>query len=156
MTESGSPRATMVRASRPESDRGSASLEVAVLIPLIGLLLAGLAAGWRIGWARTQLVEAAAAGTRAATVSVSAGAAANQGREAIEQDLRTVGLHCASLEIELDTSAFALSPGDAGRVSAAVNCRLDLSDLLAPGLPGQIDLSASATEPLDTFRERQP
>lgn len=136
--------------------RGMASVELAILVPIFGLLLAGLIGGWRIGWARTQVVDAAAAGARAASIPSAAGQARQLSTSAIQADLVTVGLHCADLQVEVDTSAYALPPGVPGEVTAHVTCRLNLSDLIAPGLPGATVISSAASEPLDIFRERTP
>lgn len=136
--------------------RGAAAVEVSLLVPLLCVLLAVVAGGWRIGWARAQIVEAAAAGARAATITNSASQARLQAEAAIAADLQTVGVRCAELVTLLDTAAFANPPGHGGQVIAQVSCQLRLSDLVAPGLPGAVQISASASEPLDTFRERQP
>lgn len=136
--------------------RGAAVIEVTLLVPLLCIILVGLAGGWRIGWARTQLVEAAAAGARAATITNSAGQAIRQSTAAIEADLATVGVHCASLQVGVDTSAYANPPGMRGQVRTQVSCLLNLSDVLVPGLPGALTITATATEPLDIFRERRP
>ncbi len=141
---------------RRRDQRGAAAVEVAIIAPLIGLLLAALIGGWRIGWARAQVAEAAAAGARAATIPVSAAAAHAQASTAISSDLATVGVHCQTLDTSIDTSAYALPVGTPGQVHVQVNCVLNLSDLLVPGLPGQLNINATASEPLDTFRERTP
>ncbi|WP_424226041.1 TadE/TadG family type IV pilus assembly protein [Brooklawnia sp.] len=136
--------------------RGMASVELAILVPIFGLLLAGLIGGWRIGWARAQVVDAAAAGARAASIPAVAAEARQLSISAIQSDLATVGLHCASLQVDVDTSAYALPPGAPGEVTAHVTCQLNLSDLIAPGLPGATVISSAASEPLDIFRERTP
>lgn len=148
-------------ASRPRKvrfsrQRGAAAVEVAILIPLLGLLLAGLIGGWRIGWARTQVVEAAAAGARAASIPASAGQARQMATAAVQADLATVGLHCADAQVDVDTAAYSLPPGVPGKVTARVSCRLNLSDVIVSGLPGTILISSAASEPLDIFRERTP
>ena len=136
--------------------RGATEVEVAILIPLLGLLLAGLIGGWRIGWARAQVVEAAAAGARAASIPASGGQARQLATTAVQADLATVGLHCADVQVDVDTSAYSLPPGTPGQVTARVSCRLDLSDVIVPGLPGTTLISSAASEPLDIFRERTP
>ena len=136
--------------------RGAAAVEVAIVIPRCGLLLTAVLVGWRIGWVRAQVAEAAAAGARAATIPNSATVARRQAAEAIERDLATVDVHCAGLQTDVDTAAFALPIGSAGQVTVRVVCPLDLSDAVIPGLPGQLVVAATASEPLDRFRERKP
>ncbi len=144
------------RQVRWHSHRGAAAVEVTLLVPLLCVLLAGLAGGARIGWARAQVVEAAAAGARAATIGSSASAALHQSTVAVHSDLATAGVRCEGLQVDVDTAAFANPPGVAGRVTTKISCLLSLSDVLAPGLPGTVTITSSASEPLDTFRERRP
>lgn len=137
-------------------NRGSVAVEVTLIVPLVVMLMLGLAGGWRIGWARAQLAEAAAAGARAATLAGSAPQAVQQATAAIEFDLATVDVHCSSLSVQIDASAFNSAPGHHAEVSAELGCRLDLADVLVPGLPGAVQLEARATEALDVFKERTP
>jgi hypothetical protein len=39
-------------------------------------------------------------------------------------------------------------------VNVTVSCRLDLSDLAIPGVPGSRVMRATMSSPLDTWRER--
>lgn len=136
--------------------RGAAAVEVSLLIPLLVVLLLAMAGGWRISHARAQVVEAAAAGARAATIPTSAGQATQLARQAIEADLATVGVHCHGLTIDVDTTAFASPPGHQGDVAVELSCQVNLADVVVPGMPGSMTITASATEPIDTFRERTP
>ncbi|GAA2180170.1 hypothetical protein GCM10009785_09900 [Brooklawnia cerclae] len=142
--------------TRGTASRGAAAVELAVLVPVVGLLLAGLAGGARIGWARAQVEEAAAAGARAASIPASAGSAQAAGRAAVESDLRTVGVHCRSIGVAVDTSAYGTEPGTRGEVVVTVSCDLDLSDAVLAGLPGSVGIAATASEPVDMFRVREP
>ncbi len=141
---------------RSRSDRGSAVVEVTLIVPLLVALVLGLAGAWRIGWARAQLMEAASSGARAATLASSALRADQQATAAVEFDLATVNVHCSALSVQIDTTAFANPAGSHGTVSADLSCRLDLADVLVPGMPGSVQLDAHASEALDVFRERTP
>jgi hypothetical protein len=44
--------------------------------------------------------------------------------------------------------------GETATVSVTVHCRLDLSDLSVPGVPGSRLIEATMTSPIDTWRER--
>lgn len=141
---------------RPAGQRGAAVVEVALIVPLLVVLVLGLAGAWRIGWARTQLHEAAAAGARAATLATSAPAAVEQAVNTIEFDLATVNVVCSDLVVDVDTAAFLNPPGQHGSVIVRLGCRLDLADVMVPGLPGSLWLDAEASEALDVLRERTP
>lgn len=136
--------------------RGAASVELSLLIPVLMILLLTMAGAWRIGNARAQVSEAAAAGARAATIPTSAARAAGVANQVIAADLATVGAHCTSLAVDVDTSAFGNPVGTPGDVTTTVSCRLNLSDVVVPGMPGAMTITASAQEPIDTFRERTP
>ncbi len=136
--------------------RGAAAVEVSVLVPLLVILALALAGGWRLGHVRSQLTEASAAGARAATIPISAAAARVHAETAVTADLATAGIWCAELSVRIDTSAYLLPPGTPGDVTVQVDCLLSFADLLIPGMPGALPLSASSIEPLDTFRERTP
>ena len=54
----------------------------------------------------------------------------------------------------VDVSDFAKTVGQAGSISATVECLVDLGDLSVPGVPGSRLIRATSASPLDTFRER--
>ena len=141
--------------TRPDQ-RGQVAVETVLLVPAIILVLAMLAAGWRIWWARSQVQEAAASAARAASLERSGASAQFVARSVADADLATVGAQCGNFSVVVDGRDFARPPGTNGQVSVRVSCQLSLSDLLVPGLPGSISIDAAATERLDTFRERRP
>lgn len=140
----------------PGRNRGAASVEMSLLIPVLVLLLMAMAGAWRIGHTRAQIEEAASAGARAATIPASATQARALADQAITADLATVGVRCIGMAIDIDTAAFANPPGTPGDVHTFISCQLSLSDVVVPGMPGTVTISASASEPIDTFRERTP
>ena len=52
------------------------------------------------------------------------------------------------------TGDFAKPVGEPGTVAVTVQCRVDLSDLSVPGVPGSRDHQGDHVQPLDTWRER--
>ena len=106
-----------------------------MIVPLVVMLMLGLAGGWRIGWARAQLAEAAAAGARAATLAGSAPQAVQQATAAIEFDLATVDVHCSSLSVQIDASERGEPQDDDGRADAARARRRVGRDKAAAGPP---------------------
>ncbi len=57
--------------------------------------------------------------------------------------------------VHVDTSQFTpVGVGLPAQVTATVTCRVPLSDLVVPGMPGSRLLRGIFTSPLDPFRER--
>ena len=53
-----------------------------------------------------------------------------------------------------DTTGFARPVGTPATITATVSCLVRLSDLAMPGLGGSRTVTATASSPLDTYRER--
>lgn len=140
---------------RADRDRGSASLEVAVLAPAIIALLCLMIAFGRVTDADGAVDAAAHAAARAASLERDATTAQSQARTAAEDSLSGDGVTCQSTDVAVDTSDYALDVGQAGTVTATISCTARLSDIGLPGLPGAKTLTASFTSPIDTYRGRQ-
>jgi hypothetical protein len=54
----------------------------------------------------------------------------------------------------VNAGQFARAVGQDATVSVTVACRLDLSDLSVPGVPGSRLIQATMTSPIDTWRQR--
>src|ERR671917_1014191 len=142
---------SLTERGRP-NQRGSASVEITMLIPALLLTLGLLIVGGRVWFARTTVNEAAHSAARAASLAGSASEAAAAGRSAGAQSLATGGLRCASTAVEVNTAAFGVPVGTPATVTSKVSCRVGFADLLLPGLPGSIDLEAAGASALDTYR----
>jgi Flp pilus assembly protein TadG len=139
---------------RCAGDRGSYSLEVAVLTPaLISLLLLMVAFG-RITDAQGAVDSAARAAARAASLERSAGSAQSEAQQAASLSLSRDGVNCQASSVTVDTSGYALTVGQEASVTATIDCTANLSDIGLPGLPGAKTLNASWTSPIDTYRTR--
>ena len=136
------------------SERGSATVELTLLVPAMLLMLGLLVAGGRVWFARATVTEAADTGARAASLARSAGEASAAGRSAAEQSLATGGLRCADTGITINTAGFGVPVGAPATVTSTVRCRVSFADLLLPGMPGSISVSASGASALDTYRSR--
>lgn len=147
-----------MNALRPHSqirdERGSVTVELTLLIPVLLLFLGLLVAGGRVWLARTAVVEAAQTSARAASLSRSASQAGADGRDAGRQSLATAGLVCASSLVTVNTAAFSVPVGIPATVTSSVKCQVKLSDLLLPVVPGSIPLSGAGSAALDTYRSR--
>ncbi|WP_422744777.1 TadE/TadG family type IV pilus assembly protein [Micromonospora sp. WMMD754] len=149
-------------------DRGSVSIEVAVLAPaFIGLMVLAGVAG-RTAVADEAVESAAHDAARAASLARTA----DDGEEAAENAARTQldwsGLRCtAPPRLDLAGSvagkptsfaaAYRSAPGVPATVTVTVTCTVSFDDLSAPGLPGVPGgktVAASFTSPLDTYRSR--
>lgn len=131
---------------RRATDVGSASVELAALLPVFILFLSLVT--W---WGRTADAQAtadAAARWAARTISIArepsdaygqaesdAAGTVREGRAAC----RTMGFEPAVSETE---------------VTVTVTCTVDVSELLLLPVPGTSTITATATEPLDQHRER--
>lgn len=131
------------------ADRGSVSAEVALVTPLLIMLLVFVAVVIHRGVdARLRLDGAVHQAARAASIERTGPAAASAARSTAETALASAGIVCASLGV--DTATGGLVPG--GAVTVTLSCTVDFGDALILGVPGQKRLSATATEPIDTFR----
>ena len=131
---------------RGRSDRGSASVELTLLVPVIVVVLMLMVVAGRQVSAALITQDAAAAAARSASLQREAGAARTQARQAAEQELADRGLVCTPFTLRVNTGQFA--PG--GVVEVEVECTVTVVDL--GGLGGQRTWSASAASPLDPYR----
>lgn len=135
------------RPSPVRDDRGTMTVELVLLTPLLFALLAFLVGLGRAADARGQLTGAVRDAARAASLAPTPAAAATAARETALADLQGAALHCRNPQITTDTALF--TPG--GQVSVTIRCTLDLAQLVVSGLPGHSTLSATSTAPLDTY-----
>lgn len=135
---------------RRRDDRGTMTVELVLLTPLIFALLAFLVGLGRAADARGRLTGAVRDAARAASLATSAAAAAQAARDTALANLAGAGLECRQPQVSTDTRQFV--PG--GQVSVTIGCTLDLSQLLVSGLPGRTGLTATATVPLERFSGR--
>ena len=124
-------------------DRGSAGLSVVLLTPVVLALLAFAVLAGRVGTAHQDIVSAAHAAARAASLRHGPEALADA-RQAAEATLRDAGLECASTQIRT-----AIGPQAA---TVTVACAVKVRDLVDLALPGQTTIAAAASAPIDTYR----
>lgn len=137
------------------SQRGSASVEMAILVPGLVIMLGLLIAGGRLWFARTTVAEAAHTAARSASLARSSGQAVVDGASAGRQSMVTAGLVCANQSVAVNTRAFNVPVGTAASITATVKCTVPFADLLLPGMPGSIELTGSGSSALDTYRSRR-
>jgi Flp pilus assembly protein TadG len=131
------------------ADEGSATAELAVITPALVMLLVFVAVVVHRGvGARLRIDDAAHQAARAASISRTTDTARSSAYEVAAAALANAGSMCRDLAVDVD--AAAMRP--AGVVRATVSCRVDLGDALLLGVAGDRLLTASALEPVDTFR----
>lgn len=146
----------VARGGPARNSRGAASVELVIVVPALLVILALMVAGWRISAAKSEVTMAAQAGARAASLALTGTQARSAAQHAVNANLANAGVSCSSSSVSVDVSDFAKPAGQSGTVRVTVTCTVPLSDLVVPGMPGQVVAKASASSVLDTFRRRQP
>lgn len=135
-------------------ERGSASIEAAIGVPAFALFVGLIIFGGRTAMTHGAVESAAADGARSASISRTNETARAEAESAAHSSLEAQGIDCLSVTVSVDTSDFDVPVGTPGSVQVTVECRLNLSDLAVPGVPGSRIITASVSSPLDTWRER--
>lgn len=131
-----------------ERERGAASVELALLTPVLILFLLLYLGFGRVSHAKQLVNDAAAQAARAATLNyLNPGLAQAAAESTAAQALASGGLSCASDAVTVDTASDR--PG--GSITVHLECHADLSQAIAAGLPGAVAISASATSPINVY-----
>lgn len=136
------------------SERGSSTVELAVIAPGLLALLGLVILAGRIEVAAGAIEQAAAAGARAASIARDSRTAEAAAEEGARRSLRDQDVMCDPLTVRVDTSGFAVAIGRPATVSVEIGCQVPLQDVSVPGMPGHRVLTAVAASPLDRFRGR--
>ncbi|MEV0700044.1 TadE family protein [Saccharopolyspora sp. NPDC050389] len=140
--------------NRRSSDAGSASVELAILTPMLLMLVVLVIAGGRIVTADLAMEHAATAAARSASLARTPAAAHSTATSTGTRALAEQNLTCAGLQVTADTSGFG-QPGGPGTVTVTLRCAVSLADLTGiPGLQAGIPLRAVFTSPVDPYRSR--
>ncbi|GAA1988734.1 pilus assembly protein [Isoptericola halotolerans] len=141
--------------ARRSAEEGSSALELVIVVPVILLIFGAIALGGRIAVADLAVDSAAAEAARTASIARTQGEADSSAARAARATLANQDLDCVEgPTVAVDTSQFANAVGTPATVSATVTCRVNLSGLALPGIPGTRVITKTATSPLDTYRER--
>lgn len=136
------------------TERGSASIEAAIGVPAFALFVGLIIFGGRTATTHEAVQSAAADAARSASIARSSVGAGQQAEDAARASLANQHIDCIAVTVTVDTSGFTAPVGQTASVTATVECRLDLSGLAVPGVPGSRLISATMSSPLDTWRER--
>ncbi|WP_345556043.1 TadE/TadG family type IV pilus assembly protein [Streptomonospora halophila] len=129
-------------------EQGSASVELAVLTPLLILLALLTVLAYRMVAAEMTANTLAHAAARAATLQRTPAAAEQAARQSVANALRTHDLDCAAYSLELDIAG--LEPG--ATVDAALTCHVDLAGLSGLGVPLTSEVRGEASAVVDVYR----
>jgi Flp pilus assembly protein TadG len=121
-------------------------LTVVLLTPVVLALFAFAVLAGRLGTAHQDVVSAAQAAARAASL-YAGGTASGAAEAAAAQTLRSAGIECASTTVSIGDGG---GPGAA--VSVTVACAVKLADLTDLALPGATTVRATASAPVDVYR----
>ncbi len=139
------------------AERGTTTIELVALAPLIAaLLLFGVFCG-RIATTRQTVQRAARDAVRAASIAITRDDAAIALESVLAANLGTRRASCTHLAV--DYSAIASDTGsgddwDSGVIEIRLTCAIPTSDLGLLGLNGTKTFTAVAIEPVDTWRSR--
>ena len=141
------------RIFRHRDESGSASLEAAIGVPAFALFVALIIFGGRTATTHQAVESAAADAARSASITRSSIDAQHAAEQAAHDSLANQHVDCLSLTVNVDTHGFAAPVGQPASVAVTVTCRLNLSDLSVPGVPGSRVIAATMSSPLDPWRE---
>jgi Flp pilus assembly protein TadG len=133
-------------------DRGSISVELAVIAPALALLLLLVGAAGRVVEVQGHIDGAARDAARAASVAQSPGQAEQMAQQAALADLDQTSW-CTVGSVQTKVTGF---PGGAGAVgpqdvTATVQCSVDMSPFKLLGFGQTMEFTGSAVAPLDLF-----
>ncbi|MBA3022117.1 TadE/TadG family type IV pilus assembly protein [Propionicimonas sp.] len=135
--------------------RGTLTVEFALMVPALVLLFGIIIGGARVWLARGAVEQVAGAAARAASLERTAGSAQVAAKRLAGAQAAVGGLRCQTLSIQTNTSAFAAPVGSPGRVEVTARCEVPLADVLVPGWPGTVLVSATSSEVVDSYRGRK-
>jgi Flp pilus assembly protein TadG len=155
MTARAQSQASARQRSPRAGDRGSASLELAIIAPVLLVLIALIVMGGRFAIASTAITGVAGAAAREASLARNPAAARAAAASSALATLADQRLHCQGAPtVRVDTSGFAAPPGSPATVSVDLTCVVVVNGLGVPGLPTTRTIHERAVSPLDPYRSR--
>lgn len=146
-------------ADRQRRDRGSATLELAILASALILLLGFIVVAGRVAIANNTITTVAGNAAREASLARDARTATVTAAATARSALTAQAIRCdGGGQVAVDASGFAAaSQGAPGQsVVVTVTCLVSFADLAIPGLPGSRTLSDRAVSPIDPNRGDTP
>lgn len=126
-------------------DRGSASVELVILAPLVGVLLLAVVVVGRVQVARADVEGAARSAARELALARDPNAVITTVESGLAATLNVGSPSCRSMSFTPAVSA--------GWVTVTVACAVDLDAVSVLPLPGSMTVTGTATEAIDAYRE---
>ena len=140
---------------RRTNERGSAVLEAAIGLPAFLLFIGLILFAGRVAIATQAVDSAAAQAARTASLARTQSTAQTTAHSAATSSLAEQHVNCTRTKVRVDTDGFTAPVGEPATVTANVTCVVNLADLAVPGIPGTRTVTATASSPIDTYRERR-
>ncbi len=135
-------------------NRGSASIEMAIIMPLfVAMFIATVVLG-RTANAMSAVELAAYDAARTASLARDARTAETLAQQSVEASLLQQGLSCVQLRVNVNTEDFAAPIGEPTFVWVEVSCLVSFADIDLPGVPTDRTVSAEFVSPIDKYRTR--
>lgn len=126
-----------------------------MIVPVVVLLFGLVVGGARVWLARATVEQAAAAAARGVSQARTPAEATQVAADLAQAQAVVDGLRCTRWLVDVDAGALAAAPGRHGAVGVGVTCEVPLQDVLVPGWPGAVEVRATASAVVDTYRGRQ-
>ena len=133
---------------RRYDERGSATVELTLLAPVLLVLLLFVVGLGRMAHARQQVESVSADAARAASLERNTAASQGVAQTVARNSLGRAGLSCLSMNVDVDVSNYR--PG--GTVRVTVSCTSQMSDVAMAGFPGSREFTSTSIVPIEMWR----
>lgn len=141
---------------RRYGQRGSAAIEMAILMPLFVALFTTAVVIGRTANAMSAVEAAAYDGARTASLARNGAEAQTRAMNTVEESLGNLGLECVGgPDVVVNTTEFALPLGEPANVYVTVSCTVTYADVDVLGVPTDQTVTAEFVSPIDQYRARQ-
>ncbi|MDO5494313.1 MAG: TadE/TadG family type IV pilus assembly protein [bacterium] len=132
-------------------ERGSATLELVILTPVVLIIFSLLVGAGRVTMAGGAIEQAAGNAARAASLSRTVAEAESRVSALVSEVVTSNNLGCTPT-VNINATDLSKPAGESGVVTVEVVCVVALSDLAVPGLPGSVTLTGSGRSAIDKYR----
>lgn len=136
-------------------ENGSAAVEMSLYVGIFGLIIILLIMAARLSVAGDAIESVASAAARTASLARTTVEAQDRATQAAHIALDQENLNCLQLEVTINSNGLDKPLGEIGTVAATISCTVNFRDIAVPGVPGTKTLTATASSPVDAYRERR-